>query len=158
MRLFQEHQNYPMLSMTRSNFPWFYLEHQVHKKDKSFFSHCFFQEEKINSPFYYKVIKPIINVPIIEPIVKDEIFKRFGNRIDLETKRLVYNHLLEIYSQVVYTRSLKKAMIVFPFLLNHVSEIKLSFFKRISVFFKLLTGSFLYLTLKKGYSFLKIKI
>ena len=90
--------------------------------------------------------------------VKDEIFKRFGNRIDLETKRLVYNHLLEIYSQVVYTRSLKKAMIVFPFLLNHVSEIKLSFFKRISVFFKLLTGSFLYLTLKKGYSFLKIKI
>ena len=33
------------------NFPWFYLEHQVHKKDKSFFSHCFFQEEKINSPF-----------------------------------------------------------------------------------------------------------
>jgi len=43
------------------NFPWFYLEHQVHKKDKSFFSHCFFQEEKINSSFYYKVIKPIIN-------------------------------------------------------------------------------------------------
>ncbi|WP_405569737.1 glycosyltransferase family 2 protein [Winogradskyella sp. Asnod2-B02-A] len=90
--------------------------------------------------------------------VKDEIFKRFGKKIDLETKRSVYNNLLELFSQVVYTRSLKKTMIVFPYLLKHISEIKLPFFKRISVFLKLLFGSFLYLTLKKGYSYLKIKI
>jgi hypothetical protein len=43
------------------NFPWYYLKHQVSKKDKPFFSHCFFQEEKINSPFYYKIINPIID-------------------------------------------------------------------------------------------------
>lgn len=99
-------------------------------------------EEKIESNLY----------------VKNMIFERYGDRISLETKRIVFTHILEIYRQVVYSRSLKKMLIVLPSVLNHFSDIKITFSKQLTIVFKLFLGSFLYLIFRRGYSCLKIKI
>ena len=41
-------------------FPWFYTKHQTTFKDSSFMGHCFYQDNKINSHFYY-LVEPLMN-------------------------------------------------------------------------------------------------
>lgn len=90
--------------------------------------------------------------------VKNEIIKNYGARLSRETKRAVFNHLLELFRHVVFTRSISKVSIVFPSLILHISEMELTIFERIGVIIRSISGAFLYITFKKGYSYLKIKI
>lgn len=90
--------------------------------------------------------------------VKNMIFRVYGERIDIGTKRIVFMHIFELYRHVVFTRSLKKVTIVFFSLMKHIPAIELSFIKQSTLVLKLFWSTFLYLIFKKGYSYLNIKI
>jgi len=45
--------------MLSGHFPWFYRPHQI-DKDSSYFFHCFYKNNKINSDFY-SLLKPILD-------------------------------------------------------------------------------------------------
>lgn len=82
------------------NFPWYYLKHQVSKKDKSFFSHCFYQEENISSEFFNKIINPIIDKLSVKKIYliranlilkdKDHLVSGFHTDLNFKCKTAIY--------------------------------------------------------------------
>ncbi|GGG53097.1 glycosyltransferase family 2 protein [Bizionia arctica] len=88
--------------------------------------------------------------------VKNELFNKFGDRMDLTTKRIVFTHMFEIFRQTVFTRSLKKVFIVFPSIVKHIPDIKLSYITQVKLVLNIIRGAFLYLSFKKGYSYLKL--
>lgn len=48
--------------MTSIEFPWFYSDSQTDGKDYSYLFHSFFHTNRINSPHYYYLIEPILNI------------------------------------------------------------------------------------------------
>ena len=48
--------------ITSVDFPWFYASSQVDDIDSSYMFHSFFHKNRINSPHYYHIIKPVLDI------------------------------------------------------------------------------------------------
>ena len=48
--------------ITSVDFPWFYSPSQVDDIDSSYLFHSFFHKNRINSPHYYHIIKPLLDI------------------------------------------------------------------------------------------------
>ena len=48
--------------ITSVDFPWFYSPSQVDDIDSSYLFHSFFHKNRINSPHYYHIIKPVLDI------------------------------------------------------------------------------------------------
>ena len=48
--------------ITSVDFPWFYASSQVDDIDSSYMFHSFFHKNRVNSPHYYHIIKPILDI------------------------------------------------------------------------------------------------